>query len=252
MKKIISVLMACLLCVSVVACSNGGDNTPKTEKTEKTTEAPVKETEDEKKEEPTEKATEAEEEAEKETEAAKEEETEAEKTAAEETEAEKTENSDEVKLEGPYIITTCGQSPGAVQISMSAKMAGTTADTDNGLTADTLDTENYKTLIVTTGTSMKGMGAAGTDVNKEIDRCVALIKKAQEAGMNVVGAHVEGMARRMDNSDQASIDAVMDLVDTILIVESSDEDGFFTKYAEENNKQLIIAKDAIAVGDLLK
>lgn len=246
MKKIISVLLACLLCISVVACSNGGDNTPKTEKTEKTekaTEAPVENTKDEKKEEPTEKATEAE----KETEEASKEETEAQKP-----ESEKTENSNDVKLEGPYIITTCGQSPGAVQISMAAKMAETTADADNGLTADTLDTENYKTLIVTTGTSMKGMGAAGTDVNKEIDRCVALIKKAQEAGMTVIGAHVEGMARRMDNSDQASIDAVMELVDTILIVESSNEDGFFTKYAEDNNKQLIIAKDAIAVGDLLK
>ena len=28
-----------------------------------------------------------------------------------------------------------------------------------------------KTLVITTGTSGKGMGAAGTDVNDEIDRC---------------------------------------------------------------------------------
>ncbi|MDO5016019.1 MAG: DUF6305 family protein [Eubacteriales bacterium] len=259
MKKIISLVLVCLLCISVVACSNGNDDNKKNEKMEKVTEAPAEDNKKDSTEKETE-ATKAEKEteavAEEETDAAAEKETEAEKEAEDkdkkEDEEAKADSTEGAKLEGPYIITTCGQSPGAVQIGMAAKMAGTTADSDNTLTEENLDTETYKTLIVTTGTSMKGMGAAGTDVNKEIERCVAIVKKAQEAGMKVVGAHVEGMSRRMDNSDQASIDAIMELVDTILIVEASNEDDFFTKYAEENSKELIIAKDAIAIGDILK
>lgn len=156
------------------------------------------------------------------------------------------------KLTGPFIITSCGQSPGAVMLNMVATQAGITSAADNALTADTLDTASAKTLIVTAGTSGKGMGAAGTDVNAEIERCKAVIEKAKEAGMIVVGAHVEGMARRTDNSDQASIDAVMNGADVILVVEESDSDGWFTNYASENNKPIIKVKDALSAGEVMQ
>ncbi len=156
------------------------------------------------------------------------------------------------KLEGPYIVTTCGQSPGAVMIGMSAKQAGVKADYNNKLTADDLKPNDYKTLIVTSGTSMKGMGAAGTNVDAEIDRCTKAIAAAKKAGMTVIGAHVEGMARRTDSSDAASIEAVMMDADVILVVIDSDNDGFFTKYAEEHKKPLFRIKDALAIGTVLK
>lgn len=124
-------------------------------------------------------------------------------------------------------------------------------DSDNKLTADGLRGKGYKTLIITTGTSMKGMGAAGTDVNKEIARIEELVKAAREEGMLVVGAHVEGMARRTDASDEASIKAVMPLSDLILIIEDSDKDGFFTAYAKELNKPLVVVKDALGIGAAL-
>jgi len=156
------------------------------------------------------------------------------------------------KLEGPYIVTTCGQSPGAVMISMSAMQAGAKASSNNSLTAEDLGAEEFKTLIVTTGTSMKGMGAAGTNVEAEIERCLKVIEAAKEAGMVIVGAHVEGMARRTDSSDEASIAAVMEQADVILVIEDSDSDGFFTEYANEHEKPLIKVKDALAVGSILQ
>ena len=114
------------------------------------------------------------------------------------------------KVETPLIATTCGQSPGAMMIKMSAMQAKVApVDASKTLTADELDPEKCKTLIVTTGTSMKGMGAAGTDVDKEIARCTALMKAAKEKGILVIGARIEGMARRTDASDEASIRAVM-------------------------------------------
>lgn len=156
------------------------------------------------------------------------------------------------KLNGPFIVTTCGQSPGAVMVRMSAMQAKIVANHDNKLTAEKLAATGAKTLIVTSGTSMKGMGAAGTNVETEITRCTALIAEAKKLGMTVVGAHIEGMARRTDSSDAASIEAVMKDADVILVVKDSDSDGFFTKYAQEHNKPLIVAKDALAIGTALK
>ncbi len=159
---------------------------------------------------------------------------------------------DTPKLEGPYLVTTCGQSPGAVMVRMSALQAGIQAEHDNALTASDLSGKDVKTLIVTTGTSMKGMGAAGTNVDKEIARCSELIAAAKAVGIVVVGAHVEGMARRTDSSDEASIEAVMKDADLLLVIDDSDSDGFFTEYAQKHEKPLIKVKDALAIGPVLK
>lgn len=156
------------------------------------------------------------------------------------------------EIEAPVIATTCGQSPGAMMVKMSAVQAKVApAEHKNDLKAADLADKGYKTLIVTTGTSGKGMGAAGTDVDKEIARCTELIQEAKKLGMTVVGAHVEGMARRTDASDEKSIRAVMPLADFILIIGDSDKDGFFTEYAKELGKELFVAKDALGVGKTL-
>lgn len=154
-----------------------------------------------------------------------------------------------LKISPPLIITTCGQSPGALMFKMSAIQAKFgAAEHKNDLRAEDLAGKGYKTLVITTGTSMKGMGAAGTDVDKEIKRCTDLVKAARKEGMLVIGAHVEGMARRTDSSDEASIKAIMPLSDLILIIQDSDRDGFFTKYAASLGKELIVAKDALGIG----
>ena len=156
------------------------------------------------------------------------------------------------KLETPIIVTTCGQTPGGMMLKMSAMQAKVTPiDEKKDLGALEIAGKGYKTLIVTTGTSGKGMGAAGTNVEKEIARCTSLIQAARNEGMAVVGAHIEGTARRTDASDEASIKAIMPLADFILIVEESDKDGFFTNYAKELGKELVVAKDALAVGPKL-
>ncbi len=155
-------------------------------------------------------------------------------------------------IDEPLIVTTCGQSPGAVMVKMSAMQAGFKADHNNALAAADIKGKGYKTLIVTSGTSMKGMGAAGTNVDKEIARCTELMEAAKAEGMLVIGAHVEGMARRTDQSDQASIDAVLAKSDMILVTVDSDSDGLFTKYAEEHNLPVLKVKDALGIGQGLK
>lgn len=156
------------------------------------------------------------------------------------------------KLQAPFIVTSCGQSPGAVMVNMVAVQAGLASSNDNSLSVDAFEPGDAKTLIVTTGTSGKGMGAAGTDVNAEIDRCVALIKAAREAGLTICCAHVEGMARRTDSADQASIDAIMELADVVLVIDESDSDGLFTNYTTENDIPLLKVKDALDIGSVLE
>lgn len=152
-------------------------------------------------------------------------------------------------VEAPMVTTTCGQSPGAMMVKMSAMQAKLTPVEDSKtLTAEELEGKDLKTLVVTTGTSMKGMGAAGTNVDKEIARCSALIEAAKKKGILVIGAHVEGMARRTDASDEATIRAIMPLSDVILVIQDSDSDGFFTNYAKELGKELIVVKDALGIG----
>ena len=156
-------------------------------------------------------------------------------------------------LEAPIVITTCGQSPGAVMLKMSLMHSKITpVESKNTMTTEDLIGKGYKTLMITTGTSGKGMGAAGTDVNKEIARCKELIKAAKEEGMVVITAHIEGMARRTDSSDQASIEEIIPLGDAILIISGSNPDGYFTKLAQDNDKYLVEAKDALAIGETLK
>jgi len=125
-------------------------------------------------------------------------------------------------------------------------------ENNNSIVASELKEKEYNTLIVTTGTSGKGMGAAGTNVNKEIARCKEVIAEAKKAGMLVITAHVEGMARRTDDADQRSIDEIMPLGDVMLVVADSNSDGYFSRLAEEHNIPLIEAKDALEIGAKLK
>ena len=72
-----------------------------------------------------------------------------------------------------------------------------------------------------------------------------LAEAAKKAGMLVCCAHVEGMSRRTDANDQASIDGILAIADVVLVIEDSDSDGFFTNYCNTNNLPLL--KVAVAL-----
>lgn len=223
-KKLLASLLAFGMILSLAACGGGGTTTPEDE-----SKAPENSTA----------VTESKEPADNET------------TGNETTGGETTSAEFDGKIHGPFLMTTCGQSTGSVMLHMVAGQIGATSTDDHELSADTFDPGDAKTLIVTTGTSGKGMGAAGTDINDEIERCTAVIEAAKEAGMTIVCAHVEGMSRRTDANDQASIDAILPLADVIMVVEESDSDGLFSDYAAENNIPIIISKDALGMGDYM-
>ena len=155
------------------------------------------------------------------------------------------------KLVAPFAVTSCGQSPGATMLNVVATQAKLTSVCDNAMTAAGLPADT-KTLIITTGTSGKGMGAAGTDVNMELERCVALAEAAKKAGMLVCAAHVEGMSRRTDANDQASIDGILAIADVVLVIDDSDSDGFFTNYCNTNNLPLLKVPVALNAAEVME
>lgn len=160
-------------------------------------------------------------------------------------------------VQPPMVVTTMGQSPGALMFRLVCTRSQIACVQEDLLTAEQLAEmaagENApKTLVITTGTSLKGMGAAGIDMNFEVKRVEALISKAKELGMTIIGAHIEGMARRVDSTDERSINTVIPKSDLILVIADSDSDGFFTNYSEKNGIPLIKVKESLDIGPALK
>jgi hypothetical protein len=89
-------------------------------------------------------------------------------------------------------------------------------------------------------------------MNFEVKRVEGLIAKAKELGMTIIGAHIEGMARRVDATDEKSISTVMPKSDLILVIEDSDSDGFFTNFSNETGIPLVKVKESLEIGPALK
>lgn len=150
----------------------------------------------------------------------------------------------------PVLLTSCGQSPGPVRIQVFLKKLqfdhvynpqATTKD----LAARKASGAPFKSVIIVTGASLKGMGAAGVSINDEIARAKDLIAEAKKQGMAVIAAHIEGMARRAqgaepgDNSDELSIDAVCPFATLLLIRKDGNEDGRFSAIAKAHNIPMV-------------
>jgi|WetSurMetagenome_2_1015567.scaffolds.fasta_scaffold286735_2 hypothetical protein len=150
----------------------------------------------------------------------------------------------------PVLVTSCGQSPGPVKLKVFIaklkldhvyELKATAAD----LAAKKAQGTPFQSVIIVTGASLKGMGAAGVSINEEIERIKALIAEAKKQNIKVIGAHIEGMSRRAqgasagDNSDEMSIDAVCPQSSLLLVRKDGDEDGRFTTISRNRKIPMI-------------
>ncbi len=150
-------------------------------------------------------------------------------------------------VQPPMVVTTLGQSPGALMFRLVCVRNQIACVQEDLLTA-----EQLAEMVAGENASLKGMGAAGIDMNFEVKRVEALISKAKELGMTIIGAHIEGMARRVDSTDEKSINTVMPKSDLILVIEDSDSDGFFTNFSKETGIPLVKVKESLEIGPALK
>ena len=150
----------------------------------------------------------------------------------------------------PVLVTSCGQSIGPTTIKVVLNRLKMAYDIDPLATPETLQAKAkagtpYKSLIITMGASLKGMGAAGIEIEDELARAAALIAEARKEGVKIIGAHIEGMKRRSqgaaagDTTDEQSIDAVAPNADILLVLKEGNADGRFTVISEAKKIPLV-------------
>jgi hypothetical protein len=168
-----------------------------------------------------------------------------------------------VKAELPVLVVSCGQSPGPLKIKVFMKRLDINFDYNLQADADYLTKKKaagkpFKSIIIVTGASLKGMGAAGVSVKDELSRTKELIAEAKKQKITIIGAHLEGMARRAkgamagDNSDELTIDEVCPVSDLLVVRSDGNEDGRFTAIAKEKNIPLIEFAKNMELGNVLK
>jgi hypothetical protein len=112
------------------------------------------------------------------------------------------------------------------------------------------DLENMKTLALVLGASLKGLGAAGLDMDKEKARIRALIAAAQKANIPVLCLHLGGEGRRGAQTDEL-IAEILPLARMAIVVKSGNADGIFTRLCRSKNIPLIeVEKTAEAIAPL--
>ena len=156
----------------------------------------------------------------------------------------------EAKAELPVLITSCGQSNDPTTIKVVMQRLKIPCDTEPLATPEMLQAKAkagtpYKTLIITMGASLKGMGAAGIEIEDELARAAALIAEARKEGITIIGAHIGGMKRRAqgaaagDTTDEQSIDAVAPNSNILLVYKEGNADGRFTTIAQGKKIPLV-------------
>lgn len=169
----------------------------------------------------------------------------------------------DASAELPVMVTSCGQSPGPVRIQFFMNRLKMDHEFNMEATADDLVARQQagnpvKTLIIVTGASLKGMGAAGTSIDDELDRTAALIDEAKKQGITIVGAHIEGMDRRAqgaaegDTSDEQSIDLVCPRSDMLIVRADGNEDNRFSIIANSEGIPLILFEKNMELGDVIE
>lgn len=163
----------------------------------------------------------------------------------------------EITVEGPLIVTTCGQSPGSLMAQQLAKREGIEVVREDLLTAEFLREkqeagEGFNTLMITIGTSGKGLGAAGIDMNDEEDRINAIIEEARNQEMVIIGGQIEGKERRVDKADERSMEIVAPQADILIVHEGANEDNYYSDLAEENDIPIYMIENTMETGGVLK
>jgi len=139
----------------------------------------------------------------------------------------------------PAVITSVGQSAGALMANVLAQQAGIDSAYDQRAEVEML--EGAQTLILVLGSSAKGLGEAGVSLRAEEDWAQGLIDRARELDMAIVAMHIEGSSRRGTLSDQL-IERFAPQADYMVITVAGDEDGFLTGLSEDHAIPMVRAE----------
>ena len=158
--------------------------------------------------------------------------------------------SQDFNAQEPVLITCAGQSSDVLMAKILAGKASLNFVFDKNAKAAQVD--SVKSVIIVTGGSVKGMGAAGIDKEQEYNRVKEIIDQAKKQEKKVVCVHVGGKSRRGKLSDFFN-KLVADNADMIIVVkEGNEEDNFFTNIAKANKVPIEIPEKIINITDIFK
>ncbi|MGB7296494.1 MAG: DUF6305 family protein [Candidatus Aminicenantales bacterium] len=139
-------------------------------------------------------------------------------------------------FEQPLLITSAGQNAEVQIAAVLAKRAG--LDYSLSKLAAPGDLESVKTLVFVLGASLKGLGAAGLDMDKERTRVLDLAAAAQQLKIPLLCLHLGGESRRGQQTDDL-ISEIFPLAKMLIIVKSGNSDGFFTRLCRQHDIPLV-------------
>ena len=155
-----------------------------------------------------------------------------------------------VTFSRPGLITSIGQSSDItiVKVMLNTQLK---LGLEYKPTAHAADLAGMKSLLVVVGASAKGLGAAGLDMDKEIERTKTLLKAARAAGVRVMVLHTGGEARRGKTSNDL-IDIVVPEADYVVVVAAGNTDRQFNTLAARRNVPVVEVEKISAAGEAVK
>ena len=140
------------------------------------------------------------------------------------------------KFSQPILITSAGQSAEVQLANVLAKRAGLSVNLIK--TATEKDLQDIKTIALVLGASLKGLGAAGLDMEQEKSRVNDLLETAKTMNLPVICLHLGGDSRRGQLTDEL-ITSCLPHAKITLVVKTGNKDNLFTKICSENDIPLI-------------
>ena len=160
------------------------------------------------------------------------------------------EGAEEPRFEPPILITSIGQSPGAMMAKVLAKRVNLEYVYNPTATGEDLEGMDVNSIVAVVGASGKGLGAAGLDIEDEISRVEELFQQAKELGLPVIIMHIEGVQRRGDMSNQL-IKTFVPKSEYLIAQKSGNDDGLFTELSQENEIPLEEVEKAAGAAPVL-
>lgn len=117
--------------------------------------------------------------------------------------------------------------------------------------AQPADLAGMKTLVLVVGSSAKGLGAAGLDMDKEIGRTKTLLAAAKEQKIPVIVMHTGGESRRGKTSNDL-IDVVVPAADHVVVVASGNKDKVFNTLAAKSKATVVEVEKLAEAGAAVK
>jgi hypothetical protein len=153
-------------------------------------------------------------------------------------------------FERPGLLTSVGQSSdiAIVKVMLNTQLK---LGLDYKPLAQPADVAGMKTVVIVVGASTKGLGAAGLDMAKEMERAAAIVKAARTAGARILVMHTGGEARRGKTSNDV-ISLVVPDADSVVVVAAGNKDKLFNTLAAKKNIPVVEVEKMADAGAAVK